>query len=107
MDWYDPLLEYTELSVACINVPVWVDASTVRYNAIAYTYLPINSDLLGLSATRLPIDGRVPIFRVGDIGIVSSTKTQVLPSAIAGLTYDLDDQRIAWCELEDARRYKS
>ncbi|WP_347473223.1 hypothetical protein ABEF86_16205 (plasmid) [Acinetobacter thermotolerans] len=101
-DWYDPLLEYDEGGDTYINIPVWVDASTVRYNAIAYTYLPIDSELLGLSATRLPIDGRVPIFRVGDIGIVSASKSQELPSAIAGTTYDLDDQRISWCELEDA-----
>ncbi|MCL6236979.1 hypothetical protein M5F66_01250 [Acinetobacter sp. ANC 5033] len=105
-DWYDPLLEYEEASKTYINVPVWVDASSVRYNAIAYTYLPIDSELLGLSATRLPIDGRVPIFRVGGIGIVSSTKSQALPSAIAGTTYDLNDQRIAWCELEDANGVK-
>ncbi|WP_347460613.1 hypothetical protein ABEF79_08560 [Acinetobacter sp. ANC 7454] len=101
-DWYDPLLEFDEGGDTYINIPVWVDASTVRYNAIAYTYLPIDSELLGLSATRLPIDGRVPIFRVGDIGIVSASKSQELPSAIAGTTYDLDDQRISWCELEDA-----
>ena len=105
-DWYDPLLEYEETGKTYINVPVWVDASSVRYNAIAYTYLPIDSELLGLSATRLPIDGRVPIFRVGGIGIVSSTKSQELPSAIAGTTYDLNDQRIAWCELEDANGVK-
>ncbi|TCB58639.1 hypothetical protein [Acinetobacter terrae] len=101
-DWYDPLLEYQEGADTYINVPVWVDASSVRYNAVAYTYIPLDSEILGLSATRLPIDGRVPIFRVGGIGIVSSSKSQELPSAIAGTTYDLNDQRISWAELEDA-----
>ena len=105
--WYDPLLEYTDFgNTVWINVPVWVDASSVRYNAIAYTYIPLDSEILGLSATRLPIDGRVPIFRVGGIGIVSSSKSQELPSAIAGITYDLDDQRISWVELEDANGTK-
>lgn len=99
--WYDILLEYEELGKTYINVPVWVDASSVRYNAVAYTYIPLDSEILGLSATRLPIDGRVPIFRVGGIGIVSSSKAQELPSAIAGTTYDLNDQRISWAELED------
>lgn len=101
-DWYDPLLEYTENADIYINIPVWVDASSVRYNAVAYTYIPLDSEILGLSATRLPIDGRVPIFRVGGIGIVSSSKSQELPTAIAGTTYELSDQRISWCELEDA-----
>ncbi|BCT88986.1 hypothetical protein [Acinetobacter variabilis] len=105
--WYDPLLEYTDIgNTVWINAPVWVDASSVRYNAVAYTYIPLDSEILGLSATRLPIDGRVPIFRVGGIGIVSSSKFQELPSAIAGTTYDLNDQRISWAELEDANGKK-
>ena len=105
-DWYDPLLEYDGVDGRYINVPVWVDASSVRYNAVAYTYIPLDSEILGLSATRLPIDGRVPIFRVGGIGIVSSSKSQELTSAIAGTTYDLNDQRISWAELEDANGTK-
>ena len=74
----------------------------MRYNAVAYTYIPLDADVIGLSATRLPLDGRVPIFRVGGTGIVSASKSQVLPSAVAGQIYTLDDQRISWCELEDA-----
>ncbi|MFV5403922.1 hypothetical protein VXQ92_04205 [Acinetobacter sp. 228] len=105
-DWYDPLLEYQEGADTYINVPVWVDASSVRYNAVAYTYIPLDSEILGLSATRLPIDGRVPIFRGGGIGIVSSSKAQELPSAIAGTTYDLNDQRVSWVELEDTNGTK-
>ena len=105
-DWYDARMEYEEAGKTYINVPVWIDGSSVRYNAIAYTYIPLDSEILGLSATRLPLDGRVPIFRVGDIGIVSSSKIQELPSHIAGQTYDLNDQRISWCELEDSQGTK-
>lgn len=105
-DWYDPLLEYQEGVDTYINVPVWVDASSVHYNAVAYTYIPLDSEILGLSATRLPIDGRVPIFRVGGIGIVSSNKEQELPGTVAGTTYNLNDQRISWAELEDANGTK-
>lgn len=101
-DWYDPLLEYIELGETYINVPVWVDASSVRYNAIAYTYIPLDSEILGLSATRLPIDGRVPIFRVGGIGVISASKAFELPDSTSGKTYSLADQRISWLELEDS-----
>ncbi|MDM1771026.1 hypothetical protein [Acinetobacter indicus] len=104
--WYDPLLKYEELGKQYVNVPVWVDASSVRYNAVAYTYIPLDADILGLSATRLPIDGRVPIFRIGDIGIVSSSKSLELPDHIAGKTYDLAHQRISWAEIEDANGTK-
>lgn len=105
-DWYDPLLEYEEAGKTYINVPVWVDASSIRYNAIAYTYIPLDSEILGLSATRLPLDGRVPIFRVGDIGIISASKAYELPDHIAGQIYSLDDQRISWLELEDSEGSK-
>ena len=106
-DWYDPLLDYTDTgNTVWVNAPVWIDATSVRYNAIAYTYIPLDSEILGLSATRLPPDGRVPIFRVGDIGVIASSKLQQLPSHVAGQTYDLADQRISWCELEDSNGVK-
>ncbi|MBP9787215.1 MAG: hypothetical protein KBC72_06550, partial [Acinetobacter sp.] len=105
-DWYLPELEYVEASKTYINVPYWIDPTSVRYNAVAYTYIPLDSDILGLSATRLPPDGRVPIFRVGDIGVIASSKKQELPSHVAGQTYDLNDQRISWCELEDSNGAK-
>ena len=106
-DWYDPLLDYTDSgNTVWVNAPVWIDATSVRYNAVAYTYIPLNAEILGLSATRLPPDGRVPIFRVGDIGVIASSKLQQLPSHVAGQTYDLADQRISWCELEDSNGVK-
>jgi len=101
-DWYDVLLEYDEAGKRYINIPVWVVPESVRYNAVAYTYIPLDAEILGLSATRLPLDGRVPIYRVGDIAIVSSSKAFELPDYVAGQTYELPDQRISWAELEDA-----
>ena len=97
-----PELEFIEGTDHYINVPFWIAADSVRFNAVAYTYIPLDADILGLSATRLPPDGRVPIFRVGDLGIISATKLQELPSHVAGQTYNLNDQRISWCELEDS-----
>lgn len=105
-EWYDVLLQYQEGTDTYINVPVWIDASSVRYNAVAYTYIPLDAEILGLSATRLPLDGRVPIYRVGDIAIVSSSKSFELPDYVAGQTYELPDQRISWAELEDANGVK-
>lgn len=105
-DWYDVLLEYEELNKKYINVPVWVVPDSVKYNAVAYTYIPLDASILGLSATRLPPNGRVPIFRVGDIGIVSAAKSMVMPDHIAGKTYILDDKRISWCELQDSKGVK-
>lgn len=105
-EWYLFELEYTQGTKQFINVPIWVAPESIRYNAVSYSYIPLDSEILGLSATRLPINGQVPIFRVGDIGIISSSKLHQLDDYIAGKTYALPDQRISWCELEDSKGFK-
>jgi len=47
--------------------------TTIRYNAVAYSYLPLDADLLGIDPVRLPSDGRVPIFRAGGFAVVGHT----------------------------------
>jgi hypothetical protein len=47
-----------------------VQADTLRYNAVAYSYLPLDADLLGIDPVRLPSDGRVPIINVGGLVVV-------------------------------------
>lgn len=101
-DWYVAELEYAKDGKQWIHKPIMVLPETIKYSAVGYSYIPIDAELLGLSAVRLPIDGRVPIFRSGEIGIVSASKSQELPDYIAGQTYPLNDARISWCELEDA-----
>lgn len=46
---------------------------TLRYNAVAYSYLPLDAELLGIDPVRLPSDGRVPIFRPGGFAVVGHT----------------------------------
>lgn len=53
--------------------PVPVYADTIKYNAVAYSYLPLDADIIGLDPVRLPQDGRVPIFRPGDFAVVGHT----------------------------------
>lgn len=47
--------------------------NSIRYNAVAYSYLPIDADILGIDPVRLPQDGRVPIFRPGGYAVVGHT----------------------------------
>jgi hypothetical protein len=47
--------------------------NSVRYNAVAYSYLPLDATLLGIDPVRLPSDGRVPIFRAGGFAVVGHT----------------------------------
>ena len=53
--------------------PVPVFADTIRFNAVAFTYLPLDADLLGLDPVRLPQDGRVAIFRPGGFAVLGHT----------------------------------
>jgi hypothetical protein len=50
-----------------------VQADTLRYNATAYTYVPLDADILGLDPVRLPSDGRVPIYRKGEVVVIHHT----------------------------------
>lgn len=53
--------------------PEPVAVSTVRYTAVAFSYLPLDAALLGIDPVRLPTDGRVPIFRPGGFAVVGHT----------------------------------
>ncbi len=73
----DPALNF-DLSFLGIsgltNTPLdLVQLNTLRYNAVAYSYLPLDADILGIDPVRLPSDGRVPIFRPGGFAVVGHT----------------------------------
>lgn len=88
----------TETGIVSIE---WADPifpTSLKYSAVAYTYLPLDPGLLGLDPTRLPSDGRVPIFLPGDVGVFSHTiETEVAsPTAGATLTFTRDHQAEVW-----------
>ncbi|MEJ3702634.1 hypothetical protein, partial [Pseudomonas aeruginosa] len=56
----------------------------LRYNAVVFTSLPLDATLLGLDPVRLPADGRVPVFREGDVMVVTHTAETTVPSPQAG-----------------------
>ncbi|TCW36283.1 hypothetical protein [Marichromatium gracile] len=82
-------------------VPRRVDPTTLRYNAVAYSYLPLDADILGIDGTRLPADGRVPIYRPGDlVMILHAAETALSPSA--GVATAIGRTRLAWVRVTDA-----
>ena len=81
------------------DVPVI--ASLLKYNAVVQTSLPMSAELLGLDPVRLPADGRVPVFRDGDVLVVHHTaELEVTP--VAGQTVLLDRAYQAAIEVVDA-----
>ena len=80
--------------------------STVRYSAVSYTYLPLDADLVGLDATRLPSDGRVPQFNLGDVVVVSNTQRMEVATVTPGQVIDFGriNQAEAWVEGANGNR---
>jgi hypothetical protein len=74
--------------------PEPVAASSVRYSAVAYSYLPLDAALLGIDPVRLPSDGRVPIFRPGGFAVVGHTG-RITTSVSNGQTIDCGRVRLS------------
>ena len=73
-----------------------IAAADLSYNAVFLQYLPLDGALLGLETARLPLDGKVPIFRSGGVVVVHNTQTLVLPNPLVkGTAYALGRTRIA------------
>lgn len=101
--WYDAGAVFIESSVNKIIKPRPVYADSIRYNAVGYTYLPLSSDILGLDPVRLPSDGRVPIFRTGDVCVIHHTEKTVFPGTpTTGTTLDVGRVRIAYAKVMDS-----
>jgi hypothetical protein len=76
--------------------------ASVRYSAVSFTFLPLDASLVGLDATRLPSDGRVPQFNRGDVAVVTNTQSQELMTATAGQVITLTRQNQAEVYIEGA-----
>lgn len=82
--------------------PHRVLASTVRYNCVVYSYIPLDADILGLDPVRLPQDGRVPIYRLGGQIVVHDTDAITIATPANGQTIDTGRVRLASAVLFDA-----
>ena len=82
--------------------PYTVLADTILINCVITSYLPLDEDLLGLNPVRLPLDGKVPIFRDGDIAVIHNTKTDTMPTTlVAGDTFQISRFPVELVELYD------
>lgn len=97
--WYDPASNDASNKTW---KPELLDPTSLRYNAVAYTYLPLSADLLGLDPVRLPSDGRVPIFRAEDVVSIHHTARLAFPSPTAGAVLNVGRVRLAECRVVDS-----
>lgn len=75
--WYDA----SNVINGQIFKPAAVLAESIIYNAVSYTFLPLSSAILGLDPARLPIDGRIPVYRDGDVVVVLNDQSTSLTAA--------------------------
>lgn len=79
-----------------------IDPAPSSYNAIATTFVPLPESVIGINASRLPVDGRVPTVQQGDVAVLHHSAEHVLPNpVIAGQSYPTR-AGIAALELRDA-----
>lgn len=80
-----------------------VDPAALTYNTVYLQYLPLDATLLGMDTTRLPLDGKCPIYRTGDLVVVHNTLTYIFPNPLVKNTvYDMGRVRIASVRVKDA-----
>ncbi|MGP5436561.1 hypothetical protein [Psychrobacter alimentarius] len=104
--WYDAANIYNDAGTNYINKPIYVKPDSIRYNAIAYSYLPLDKELIGLDPVRLPTDGRVPFVRKGDSIAITELKTMQLPTNAPNDTFDLGFERLSDVNVFDANGLK-
>lgn len=76
---------------------------TLRYNCVVLSSLPLDASILGLDPVRLPSDGRVPVYRPGDVVVIHNTAETTLPNPVsAGQTYSIGRTNLATARLVDA-----
>ena len=81
--------------------PIAPDA--LRYNAVSQSTVPLDSSIIGINATRLPLDGKVPIFRAGGLVVIHNSISQDIGSAFtAGQTVQLNRQNLDRLCVKDA-----
>lgn len=79
-----------------------VRADSVTFNCVIDVNLPLDAEILGVDPVRLPSDGRVPVFRSGNVVVVFNTDTTALPSGLmAGQVITLPRDALASAELYD------
>ncbi|WP_218239761.1 hypothetical protein [Comamonas fluminis] len=97
--WFDPANVQLD---GRIFKPAPIVASALRYSAVAYAYLPMNADIIGIDPVRLPSDGKVPIFRAGSLCVVGHTKTTSQLNVSNNQTINLARTRLSRVAVRDA-----
>ena len=79
-----------------------VDPTTLRYNAVAISYLPLDPEILGMHPERLPSDGRVTVFRKGGMVVVMHSAVTSPATITNGQSISCGRTRLGWVRVLDS-----
>lgn len=98
----NPILTGPTIDVSPFGIPGvglipidYVRTPSIRYNAVSYTYLPLDASILGLDPVRLPSDGRVPVFKAGRVVVVHNTQSLAPQTVANNQTVNVGRDRLA------------
>ncbi|QEW05659.1 hypothetical protein [Nitrincola iocasae] len=101
--WYNAANIETD---GTIWVPHRVVPYTAKFNAVVYSMMPLDASILGLDPVRLPIDGRVPIIRAGEVIVIHNTQETDAGTVTAGQLITLPRDELAGAWLTDSTGLK-
>ena len=78
-------------------------ASSITYSAVIETLLPLDKAVIKIDPIRLPPDGRVPIYRAGDLLLLSHTASKSVGTPTAGQVVSVDRTYLAACDVVDSK----
>lgn len=76
--------------------------STLTYNAVAYTTVPLDPDILGLDPVKLPSTGKVQVIQPGYLVVIHNSQEIEETAPTAGQVIDCGRQDIAKIKITDA-----
>lgn len=100
--WYNPAHRVDFAGVLKIWQPRMVLADSILYNAVAMSFLPPDSALLGINAARLPPDGKALIFAVGRMVLIHNSQTLVQTNLSPTQVIDVGRVRLYRVSIADS-----
>lgn len=82
----------------------YFDLGTLTYQCVSYEELPLDEAIINIDATRLPSDGRVPIYRMGGLALIHHTATLPFASLSPTQVIDCERERLYRVSITDANR---
>lgn len=99
--WYDANHIYQIDGANWINKPLYVKPDSIYYNAVGYTFVPLNKEVIGIDPARLPIDGRVAFVDKGDYMVLSEDHTYAIADPAPNKSYNTGDVRLTALDISD------